>query len=127
MALLALTELMKLILKLTNKKRDDLDESMHQYHIISKALFEAIGKAINAQIIFDFEEELLRAREFQYAQQNLANTPTGEPSNANPVQKNGKKPMVKPEVLATKTAALAKRVLKKKLTSDVHQSIGMPK
>ena len=65
-SLLALTELMKSILKLTQKKKDDSDGSLQNYHVISKVLFDAIGKAVNAQLIFDFEEELLRAREGQY-------------------------------------------------------------
>jgi len=121
-ALLALTELMKSILKLTQKKKDDVDGSMHNYHIVSKVLFDAIGKAVNAQIIFDYEEELLKAREAQY---QAANSPqaTGEPDLDAPVKPQQKKK----SNIAAKTAALAQRVLKKKLDSEVHQSIGMPK
>ena len=62
-AIIALTELMKQILRLTQKWRDDDEVSNLQSCIISKGLFDAIGSALNMQFIFEYEERLLRDKD----------------------------------------------------------------
>ena len=114
-ALITLTELMKGILKLTQKKKEE--EGLQAYYLISKILFDVIGKAVNAQIIFDFEEEMMKAREEENAAAaSKEQSPTGEP------QLDGKKEAKNP-----KNSAITRKVLKKKLTSEAYQSVGIPR
>lgn len=67
LSLLALNELMKSILNLTAGKEEEIcnlsENETESYFIVSKKLFTSIGRAINAQMIFDYEETFIKDQE----------------------------------------------------------------
>ena len=119
-AILSLTELMKHILKLVQKKKDDLDETPQSYYIVAKFLFDSIGKAVNSQMLSDIEEEILKDKEKKLItggmnQMQIEGENAGEPTDFE--SSNEKK----------KSAAITKKLLRKKMDSDLHNDLGIPR
>ena len=126
LSLLALTELMKCILKLTQQRKDDREleptVTSHPYFIISKILFNGIGRAANAQLIFDYEEEILKLNERQRVKDtrksNVNGSKEDEDLKKEVEEMIGEKPKLKPKV--------ATQMLKKKLSNELFSNIGIP-
>jgi len=132
-ALIALTELMKSILKLTQRKKDD---DGAQFYVISKVLFDSIGKSVNAQIIFDFEEDMEKARmkleavhEHNQVKIKSAEDPENDLAPEDETSKLDPDLAMKKKKAnaAARTASISKRILKKKATPEAYQSISMPR
>jgi DNA-directed RNA polymerase len=62
LALIALCELMKCVLKSALIREEGFSESVSTYFIISKILFESIGKTVNMQLQYDQEERMIHKR-----------------------------------------------------------------
>jgi len=131
-ALIALTELMKSILKLTQRRKDD--DGAHAFSIISKALFDSIGKSVNAQIIFDFEEEMEKVRnqalamkQRQEMMQKQIKKEDGEEEEDESKKESSEDAAKKKKAMnvAARTAAISKRILKNKATPEAYQSVSM--
>ncbi len=124
LSLLALTELMKCILKLTQQRKDDKElepqVTTHPYFVISKILFNGIGRAANAQLIFDYEEEILKLNERQRQKDTRKSSGSKEDEDLKKEVEEmiGKKPNLKPKV--------ATQLLKKKLSNELFSNIGIP-
>ena len=119
LSLLALTELMKNILKITSSHRDsDLEDNYttdNPYYVVCKNLFEGIGRSINAQLIFDYEEEVLKASEKERLKMSQSKSTEGEETEApKKVYKQKQKPTI------------AMKVLKKKFSYDNFINLGIP-
>ena len=77
---------MKAVLKLTQKRKDDdgadAGQATKSFFLVSKILFDSIGRAVNAQLIFDFEQDMAKHSEKQ-------KKPEGDdlPPDANPMAK----------------------------------------
>lgn len=67
LSLLALNELMKMILQITHVRDEDESlvslEYVSSYYLTSKNIFKSIGQSVSAQIIFDYEEAMIKEQE----------------------------------------------------------------
>ena len=128
LSLLSLTELMKCILRLTQQKRDereiDAPLNANPYFIISKILFDGIGRAANAQLIFDYEEEILKMNE-KKRQKDLKESKKEQKQENYDEFKDEVDSMMeeKPKKFAPKVAT---KILKKKLSNELFNNIGIP-
>lgn len=124
LSLLSLTELMKAILKLTQTRKDDKDTeptvASNPYFIISKLLFDSIGRAANAQLIFDYEEEILKAHERNSNRENKENMR----GNSGKDQKQEKEAVDKEETKIK--PKISSKMLKKRLSTALFNNIGIP-
>jgi DNA-directed RNA polymerase len=115
LALLSLTELMKFILKLVDKRKDD-EGSWNAYHIVSKLLFAAIGKALNTQLMHNHEEAVIRAKEDKLK----GVSPTGEPKEDSLAQ------IKRQKQIARKVAQLTNKLMRRKMDTSLYKDIGIP-
>lgn len=127
LSLLSLTELMKCILKLTQQRRDDQDidpqVTTHPYFIISKILFDGIGRAANAQLIFDYEEEILKMNERQ-RQKEIKESKSKDGGNYEDLK--SEVDQIMDEKTKKNQPKVATKLLKKKLSNELFSNIGIP-
>ncbi|EAR93244.2 DNA-directed RNA polymerase (macronuclear) [Tetrahymena thermophila SB210] len=131
-AILSLTELMKQILRISNKFKEsaeNMENTIVDCSIVSKAIFSSIGEAVNLQYIYEQEEKLNKEKEKKDLESLVEKINSNNTSNSSEeeVTQRAKK------YLADKTKEANQKIMeslykKKNSTSKLnYQEIGIPK